>query len=281
MTSPPRDDSGDGADSGEYGGFDYAHWMDGADNGELDVYTCLALSDGMTWSADTQKLVAKIVSALVMQISIPALVLMAEIEQMHSGISFRPASAALKFRVIGFTMMLYALWSMHDNALDECRSAFMVLAIDQRMTCGYIWPLVLGEFVNIVVAGILLLTMYFCFSSTEDELELVLNAVAFNFLGGVDAEFVDRQSYTDAVQNFQDIMAPLKDMPKTESDLHWVTLVVEAVLKLLRIFFVIIGITLAMAFLCLPDDSGETPWEFLESDGAMWQAINATFSQWE
>merc|ERR1712190_689638 len=113
---------------------------------------------------------------------------------------------------------------MHDKALDECRSSFLVFAIEQRMTCGYIWPLLVGELVNIVVAVMLVLTMYFCFSNTTDGLELVLNAVAFNFLGEIDAEFVDRQTYASGIHNFQEIMEPLKDSPKPKLGRRYVTI---------------------------------------------------------
>merc|ERR1719181_2260021 len=55
-----RESTDDSMDPSTYGGFNVAEWLEMAENGELDIYTCLGLSDANNVDADTRKLLTKI-----------------------------------------------------------------------------------------------------------------------------------------------------------------------------------------------------------------------------
>jgi len=242
----------------EYGGLDRALWLNAAENGELDVYTCLALSNASTFTPDTQRLVSKIIGCLLIQMLVPALLLLIEVETMEGkGFSVKPINHQWKFRLIGGCMLLYSLNHMYQNCLDECRAMMLEFALSMGLTYGYCWPLLLGEIANLIVGAILVITMYISFINTEDGTELVLNAVAFNFLGGVDAEFVDSKSHADACRNFKDITAPFREVMKGSRFSCWAKLIGGSMF-LLRMGLVLLGSTLGIAFVFLPDREDES-----------------------
>lgn len=247
----------------EYAGFDYANWLECADAGELDVYTCLGLSNASTFSADTRKLLFRIISALFMQMGVPTMLLLIEVhtlEEQGEELSLRPINSETKFRMIGSMMIWYSLYSMYENCLDECRSTMLTFVLEQRFSWGYFWPMILGEFANIAVGVILLAAMFTSFANTTEGTELVLNAVAFNFLAGVDAEFVDRGSYVDAVDNFKEITAPFKTSLAKDSSKCW-SRIVGGIMGLARICFLSLGFTLGLCFGILPErHDGSNAW---------------------
>merc|ERR1711972_403957 len=118
------------------------------------------------------------------------------------------------------------------------------------------WPLLLGEFCNLCVALILVLELFFIFRSTTESVNLVLNSVAVNFLGGVDAEFVDRGAYVNAIDNFKTLVLPFRGMSKA-TPRCWAKCV-ECLLAFLEKLFLVMGISLACVFLLAPSRDGES-----------------------
>jgi len=175
-------------------------WVDAVDNGELDIYTCLGLSDMETFGPDTKRVVAKVIGVAVLQVVVPVILLKVQLQQ---GFSYQPKRSGMDFRIMGCCLYLYSLYSMYNNALDECRSRLLQWAVDQDVPAGYWVPMMLGEVTNVFVSLILVLTLFVIFVSTEVPTELILNAVAVNFLGAVDGEFVDSQMKVDALENFR------------------------------------------------------------------------------
>lgn len=175
-------------------------WLYSAENGELDIFTCLGLSNAHSCTRDTRKIVVKIVGVCVLQLLIPCILLHVEVSQ---GFSLCPRNSDWSFRVVGFAMYMYSLYSMYHNALDECRSKLLQWCIDQKASVGHWWPLMLGEFSNVFVSLILVSTLFVIFTDVQHPADLILNAVAVNFLGAVDGEFVDDDMKQDAVRNFR------------------------------------------------------------------------------
>lgn len=176
--------------------------MAAVDDGELDIYTCLGLSDVRSFSADTQRVVAKVIGVCVLQLIVPVILLKVQLQQ---GFSYQPKRSGIDFRIMGCCLYLYSLYSMYNNALDECRSRLLQWAIDQEAPAGYWAPMMVGEITNVFVSLILVLTLFVIFVSTEAPTDLILNAVAVNFLGAVDGEFVDSEMKADALKNFRTV----------------------------------------------------------------------------
>lgn len=244
--------------SKEYGGLDRAHWLDAADNGELDVYTCLAVTNLSTNTPDTRRLVRKMMGCLFIQMLVPALLLAIEIENITGkGLSLKPIDSELKFRIIGAVMLLYTLSRMYQNCVDECRAMMVDFAFSMGLPCGHCWPLLLGEIANLILGVVLMISMYIKFINIAAATDLVLNAVALNFLGSIHAEFVDSKSHADACQNFKDTTAPFREVMKGSRFSCWAKLVGGSMF-LLRMALVLLGSILCIAFLFLPDREDES-----------------------
>jgi hypothetical protein len=243
-----------------YAGFDIDLWLECANDGELDVYTCLGLSDPGTWSPDTRKLLCRLISALFIQLAVPVMLLLMEMDTFtaeDAEFSLRPIVSERKFRVMGSAMLCYSLYTMYMSCQDDCRASMLSFMLEQRFKFAHVWPLLLGEFANILVGGVLVLTMFISYTSTQTGTNLVLNSVAFNFLAGVDAEFVERETRDDAVDNFKALTAPYKDAhPKHRSRcLSQMTL---GLLLVMRMCLLLEGCICALAFGILPDRHDES-----------------------
>lgn len=186
-------------------------WLESVESGELDVYTCLGLSNMFTWSPDTQKLVAKVTAVTVLQVIIPLIMLGLETAE---GLTLQPAEENRGFRIIGSALYLYSVFSMYNNALDECRSRLLNFAFRYKLPAGYWLPLVLGEFSNVLVSMVLVITLYVIFTHLVQPADLILNAVAVNFLGSVDGEFVNEDMKKDALVNFKDLTSTILNDPE-------------------------------------------------------------------
>merc|ERR1719331_2993004 len=125
--------------------------------------------------------------------------------ELQIGFTVQPSVNNIKFRVIGSSLYLYSVYSMYNNALDECRSKLLKFAFQQRLSAGHWLPLLLGEFSNVLVSVVLVITLFCIFTSLTVPADLILNAVAVNFLGNVDAEFVASTNRKDAVANFNEL----------------------------------------------------------------------------
>jgi hypothetical protein len=229
--------------------FDAEAWLEMAEGGELDIYTCLGLSDANTFSKDTRKLIVKIIAVSTLQLVVPCLMLYL---QMLQGFSYRPLDPGRGFRLIGFVLYLYSLYSMYNNALDECRYRLLQYALQERLSSGFWWPLVLGEFSNTTVSFVLMFTLFFIYTNSRSAADLILNAVAVNFLGSVDSEFVDKEMLTDCCENFRALM----DRPTTGPDgghnaSGWGK-VTDLVLKTMLNIILTCGVSLSIVFLVVP-----------------------------
>jgi len=190
-------------------------WIESVESGELDVYTCLGLSNSFTWTPDTQKLIAKVAAVTTLQIAIPCIMLYLEFQV---GMTIYPAEKGKGFRIIGSALYLYSVYSMYNNALDECRSRLLNFAFRYKLPPGYWMPLLLGEFSNVLVSIVLVITLYVIYTDLTVPADLILNAVAVNFLGSVDAEFVNPDMKKDALRNFKELSTAVLENPDVAND---------------------------------------------------------------
>lgn len=223
-------------------------WLNSVELGELDIYTCLGLSNCFTFTPDTRKIVAKVIGVCVLQLLIPCILLKVELD---AGFTYKPLRNGLGFRVMGFCLYLYSLYSMYNNALDECRSSLLSWAMKQNVTMGQWLPLMVGEITNVFVSLILVLTLFVIFVDVEQPADLILNAVAVNFLGAVDGDFVDDDMKQDALRNFKDTFyehgADQEDgMEPADHQC------LPMVLSIMLTFIVVAGILLSAIFLLAP-----------------------------
>lgn len=177
-------------------------WLHAVECGELDIYTCLGLSDLRTFGPDTRRVIAKIIGVLVLQMLVPTILLKVELD---AGVSFNPKMPGVGFRTMGVCLYLYSLYSMYNNALDECRAQLLEWCIDRNVPSSYWLPLMIGELTNVFVSLILVVTLFVIFCDVEHPADLILNAVAVNFLGAVDGEFVNDVMKEDALTNFKKV----------------------------------------------------------------------------
>jgi len=182
--------------------------------------------------------------------------------------------SGIGFRLIGFALYLYSLYSMYNNALDECRFSMLQFCLEQSLSVGHWWPLILGEFANTIVSMVLVFTLFFIYTNLEQPAELILNAVAVNFLGSVDSEFVDSDTGSECVANFKELMERFKYQPPDEDTGGYqkrCTQYADMVLKSMLGGMVITGTILAFIFLCAPTQSIEARMKELAEKEKMMQ----------
>lgn len=222
-------------------------WLHDADSGELDIYTCWGLSNCFNCTPDNSKLILKVIGVSVLQLVVPCILLRVELEH---GFSYNPRVPALGFRVMGFALYLYSVWNMYNNSLDECRSELLQWALCQGAPSGYWVPMLVGELTNVFVSLILVLTLFVIFVETEDATELIFNAVAVNFLGAVDGEFVDEDMKNAALENFKNLFRDYgsdEDSTADHRDRTWLQAILESLLTLIAVSGLILSITFLFA----------------------------------
>lgn len=229
-------------------------WLESVESGELDVYTCLGLSNAFTWSPDTRKLAAKVFAVTTLQIVIPCIMLYLETVE---GLTLDPAEEGKGFRLIGSALYLYSVYSMYNNALDECRSRLLNFAFTYNLPAGYWAPLVLGEVSNVLVSFVLVITLYIIYTHLTVPADLILNAVAVNFLGSVDAEFVSEDMKKDALANFREITTAILQNPTVntqtdDDDEAEKDTVVDRIVKSMLYCIVLAGVCFSVVFFFAP-----------------------------
>lgn len=176
-------------------------WLNQAENGELDIYTCLALSNCFTFTPDTRKILARAIAVTFLQMVVPYCLL---IDEFSHGIEVGPAEGGMGFRTVGAILFGYAIYSMFKGAQDQCRTELLNLCFNyDGVSPGHWIPLLIGEVSNVFTAVVLVVALYSIFTTQTQPADLILNAVAVNFLGDVDGSFVDSDMKKDAIATFK------------------------------------------------------------------------------
>jgi hypothetical protein len=175
------------------------YWMETVEAGELDVYTCLGLSNAFTNTPDTRKVWLQAISVTILQLVVPSIMLGSEF---NGGLTVNPSEADTGFRFIGAVLYAYSVYTMYNNADGTSRSSLLNLMTHyHNVPKGYWLPLIVGEVLNAFVGMILVLTLYQIYCHQNQPADLILNAVAVNFLGNVDSDFVDPEMKATAIAN--------------------------------------------------------------------------------
>jgi hypothetical protein len=122
-------------------------------------------------------------------------------------------------------------------------------------------PLLAGEFLNVFVSLILVVTLFVIFTDTQQPADLILNAVAVNFLGAVDGEFVSNDLKTDALANFRRLFEIHgNDLMDAQDHTHSHNFVINAIMRTFLTTIVVAGIIFAALFAFVPEsDSPRCP----------------------
>jgi len=176
-------------------------WLDNVEAGQIDIYTCLGLSNAFTNTPDTRKIWGKAISCACMQCVVPLIMVVAEFRH---GLTFQPCVSDVGFRFIGAVLYTYSVCTMYSNANCVSRSELSNMMSEYKdVKVGFWLPLVAGEILNVFVAIILVITLYQIYTHQTEPADLILNAVAVNFLGSVDSEFVSEEMKKEAIVNFK------------------------------------------------------------------------------
>jgi len=189
---------------------DMEDWMQEADGGELDIYTCIGLSNGRDkFGPRTRQMVPVMMMLMFLQLLLPALLM-----SWYTGYHKPAKESGLEFRITGFGLYGYAVYNMYGSALDECRSRFLQLGIEHNISPWYTLPMLLGEFSNSFTGCILTLALFAIFCASETPVDLILNSLAINFLVSADNDFSEDAVRDAAKHDFRkcmrlDINAPV------------------------------------------------------------------------
>jgi len=191
-------------------------WLQEVEDGELDVYTCLGLSNMFSWTRDTRAIIMKAVGVAFLQMVVPFCLLVAELQK---GVQYGPAEDSFSFRLVGFTLYGYAIYGMYNGADGHCRTALLNMMFQYRnIPVGNWLPLLIGEFSNVFTAFVLLVSLYSIFTTQVEPGDLIMNAVAVNFLCECDGSFVDREMRADAIASFDKLADELFTTHKARSE---------------------------------------------------------------
>lgn len=100
---------------------------------------------------------------------------------------------------------------MYDGANDKCRLMFLSFAFDHHMPLGFWLPPLVGEILNGFVAICLCFCLFLNYCTVEETTSLILNAIAFNFLGTIDSELVSPKRRNAARANFNRLFPEYAD----------------------------------------------------------------------
>lgn len=179
-------------------------FKDSASKGELEIFTCLSLSIGVEGgiTSNAWKMCAGIAFLFAMQIAIPLMMISFRTEELGSV----ETPVDIRFRLTGFLVYMYSIKNMHDNALDDCRTVLLNIAVHYPLSWAHVWPALLGEFVNTFVSMFMAATLFVNFLSQAHPADLVINAVSLNFLGSLDNDITDDGMISDADRLFDQLV---------------------------------------------------------------------------
>jgi len=225
-----------------------AAWLEIAESGELDIYTCLGLCNMFTSTPEARYLLGQVSAVIVIQAVVPCLMLSMEATE---GMIFHPSNDEKCFRITGAILFVYSVWTMYDGAMDECRTLFLDFALEHNMSAGYWIPPLLGEVLNTFVSMGLVLTLYVLFCKTEKVENLVLNAVALNFIGFIDSEFTTPDMKKNGIKHFKTLLPEYRRIGANSGVL---SMVVSGLLHAARIVLTLFAGHLAAGVFCFYND---------------------------
>jgi len=193
---------------------DMKDWIEVSAGGELDIYTCIGLSNGRDkFGPRTRQMVPVMFMLMFLQLLLPSLLM-----SWYAGAHDAPSESGIEFRIIGFGLYGYAVYGMYGSALDECRSRFLQLGIEHNISPWYTLPMLVGEFSNAFTGCILTLALFAIFCASTTPVDLILNSLAVNFLVSADNDFSEDAVRDAAKADFRNCMAHEINAPVTAAN---------------------------------------------------------------
>jgi len=211
----------------DFDAMDMDAWDTLAETGELDVYTCVALCTGRhgLHSDQTKRYIPTCCILLAMQLILPVCLVYYQV----SRVTYYTTNQSVLFRFIGFILYLFSIRSMYAGALDQCRSWVMTVMVDCEVSPGYIWPVLIGEFINAFVGCAMTVTTFLVYCNAPSVEELLLNCIAVTFITEIDDQMVldwmkkaARDDFIAAMKDWRDDMI---DKHQQQHDTPRVTLI--------------------------------------------------------
>jgi hypothetical protein len=199
-----------------------------AKKGELDFYTCIALSSGRHKGHQVLKFIPKLLSVLILQLVVGVLCIITKFERGVSASFFYPSSDAANytsFRLLAGILFAYSCSNLIDNMQDECRDMLIRYLEPKKLLPWYDFPLLFGEVMNTTMCLLLMMILYLVFCQTSSSENLLMNCIAINFVGGIDNEFVGEEELEGSVANLE---ASIEDLENTVNEETFGDQVVEA-----------------------------------------------------
>lgn len=182
------------------GGFDVEQWKAEAEKGELDFYTCVALSCGRKKTAKSfLKFLPRLVLLVCMQVILPVLLLIcqSDIRNVH----VYPAESGHAYRAIGVLLFTYSSYNLVISMNDMCREDLLRYLHNVSGSGWYEWPLLLGETMNTFIGVSLMVIMFLIFCESTRATDLLMNCIAVNFVADIDNEVVTDEDKEEALNN--------------------------------------------------------------------------------
>lgn len=185
---------------------DIVRWKMLADAGELDCYTCIALSFGRhKLSKRSVRLIPKLLFVSTIQIGV-AFLLIIYMAGKGTG-HFYSRDQSFAFRAVAAMLLMYSCWRMYEGMFDECREWILGLLTSptvKSVSPWYLWPLVFGEIMNVGSASLMIVTLYFIFCQCTRPQDLLINCVAVNFLIDIDNQVVQADDIQEAGEDLRE-----------------------------------------------------------------------------
>lgn len=185
-------------------------WAELAGEGELDLYSCYALSLGRhkLKSKEPVRFLPRLMVLAVLQILLGIVF----ISYFSGRVHFYPTIQDIHFRLVGGMLYAYSCWRFYVSMYDECREWILQLFFCDKVksvSAWYVVPAIVGECINTFVAYIMMLVLYFIFCQCERPQDLLINCIAINFVSDIDNQLVADDDSAEAVENLRYCVARL------------------------------------------------------------------------
>lgn len=185
-----------------------------SEKGELDFYTCLALTAGRHRGKNVSKFVPKLCVLLVMQLVLGLLLIAAKLRQgSPSGVvvggkdrHLYPSYTDLpEVRTLGLILFIYSCYNLIVSMHDDCRDMLVRYLQSKRYpgAAWYDWPLLYGELMNTGIGLMLMVILYLVFCATTKPEDLLMNCIAVNFVADIDNDLVTEADAAEALENLE------------------------------------------------------------------------------
>jgi len=172
-----------------------------ADKGELDFYTCMALSAGRSQGKTIMQFIPKVCVLVTMQLVLGVLLLVIRFDESNEETTIYPKHGGYVFRTIGIVLFTFASYNLIVAMHDDCRDQVVRSLQKKSVSWWYEGPLLFGELMNTCIGFMLMLILYFIFCQTRRSESLLMNCIAVHFVADIDNDLVTDADTAEALDN--------------------------------------------------------------------------------